>query len=137
MRHLMLNLPKYLEPLVGAVLVVIVVQYALITGVMRPDHLIFSVLQMLFYFLLAAAVFRGLIQRSRLAWVVVQIMILSLFVFFLLFSGVCFSLILDGGSLGPLLFTALLTAVLNGLLMGFLFSLPVCEHFRSAASKDQ
>ncbi len=129
MRHLMVKLPKYFEPLVGAVLVIIVVQYALITGMLKPDHLVFSLFQLLFYLLLAVTVFRGIVQRSRLAWLVVQIMIVALFAFSILFSVVCAVLAAEGGDLWRLLFTALLTAVLNGLLMGFLFALPVCDCF--------
>lgn len=129
MRRLMSRLPKYFEPLVGAVLVIIVVQYALITGVLKPDHLVFSLLQLVFYLLLAVAVFRGMIQRSRLAWLVVQIMIVALFAFSLLCTGVCAVLAVDGGNIWILLLTALLTAVVNGLLMAFLFSLPVCNYF--------
>lgn len=136
MRRLMSRLPKYFEPLVGAVLVIIVVQYALITGVLKPDHPVFSLLQLVFYLLLAVAVFRGMIQRSRLAWLVVQIMIVALFAFSLLCTGVCAVLAVDGGNIWILLLTALLTAVVNGLLMAFLFSLPVYEYFNSDNSSQ-
>ncbi len=132
MRHLMAKLPKYFEPLMGGVLVVIVVQYALITGVLMPDHPVFSLLQLIFYLLLAVAIFRGIIQRSRLAWLVVQMMLVALSAFSLLCTGVCAVLAIDGGNLWTLLFTALLTAVVNGLLMGFLFALPVCDYFSPA-----
>jgi len=132
MKRFTTKLPEYFEILVGSVLVIIVVQYALITGVVKSGHLVSGLFQLFFYLLLAATVFRGIIQRSRLAWLVVQIMLVALFVFSLLFTAVCAVLILQDGNIWTLLFTALLTAVLNGSLMGFLFSLPVCDYFRPA-----
>ncbi len=122
--------PKYFYTLLGALLVVMVVQYALLTGLIRPVHLIFELIQMFCYLLLAVAVFRGFIERSRLAWLVAQLMLVSLFSFSLLFT--VFSAILSFKAQGLwLLFGfALLTSVLNGILLGVLFSLPVCDYFR-------
>ena len=136
MKHFMGKLPEYFEMLVGAVLVVIVVQYALITGAVKPGHLVSGFFQLVFYLLLAVSVFRGIIRNSRLAWLVVQIMLVALFVFSLLFTVVLAMLALQGGIFWPLLFTALLTAVVNSLLMRFLFSLPVCDDY-SPPDEDQ
>lgn len=122
--------PKYFYTLLGAILLVMVIQYALLTGLVRPVHLIFELIQMFCYLLLAVAVFRGFIERSRLAWLVAQLMLVSLFSFSLLFT--VFSAILSFQSQGLwLLFGfALLTSILNGILLGVLFSLPVCDYFR-------
>jgi len=130
-------MPKYTDGLIGAVLVVIVVQYALITGVVRPGHLVSGILQLFCYLLLAVSVFRGFIQRSRLAWLVVQIMLAALFAFSVLFTAVSAVLTLTGGSFWVLLGLALLTAVGNGILMGILFSLPVCDYFSPRDDDDQ
>ena len=46
MKHFMGKLPEYFEMLVGAVLVVIVVQYALITGAVKPGHLVSGFFQL-------------------------------------------------------------------------------------------
>jgi hypothetical protein len=124
--------PKYLRSLLGAVLVVMVVQYALLTGLLHPARLIFAVMQLFCYLLLAVAVFRGFIQRSRLAWLVAQIMLSALFAFSVLFTAISAIFSLQTESLWILLGLAVLTAVLNGLLLGFLFSLPVCDYFSPA-----
>jgi len=129
MKHFAAKLPKYFEPLIGAVLVLIVVQYALITGVLKMDHPVSGLLQLGFYLLLAVAVYRGITQRSRLAWLVVQMMLIALFFSSLLFAVVCAVLAMDGGELWILLLAALLTAVVNGLLTGFLFSMPTSAVF--------
>jgi hypothetical protein len=136
MKYFVAKLPKYFELLVGISLAVIVVQYALITGVVKPGHLVSGLLQLCFYLLLAVSVFRGVIQHSRFAWLVVQMMLTALFSFSLLFAVVCAALALKGGSFWFLLFTVLLTSVVNGLLIGFLFSLPVCDYF-SPRDDDQ
>jgi hypothetical protein len=118
------NLPHYFEFLAGASLVVILAQYALVTGAARSGHLVSDLFQIVFYILLGLTVYRGIIQRSRLAWLVVQVMLAALFAFSLLSTVLCAVLAVESGNLWILLFTALLTAVVNGLLMGFLFSLP-------------
>ncbi len=122
--------PKYLYTLLGAILVVMVVQYALLTGLVRPVHLIFELIQFFCYLLLAVAVFRGFIERSRLAWLVAQLMLVSLFSFSLLFTVISAVLSFKAQGLWLLLGFALLTSVLNGILLGVLFSLPVCDYFR-------
>ena len=129
MKQSMARLPKYFETLVGAILVVVVLQYMQLTGLVHPAHLISRLLQLFCYMLLAVAVFRGFIQRSRLAWLVSQIMLSALFAFSLLFTVTSAVLSLKTESLWTLLGIALLTAVANGLLLGFLFSLPVCDYF--------
>ncbi|MDD3276380.1 MAG: hypothetical protein PHP93_04955 [Kiritimatiellales bacterium] len=123
MKRLAAKLPKYGEALVGAAVVVITVQYALITGVMNLNHPVSGLSQLFFYLLLAGAVSRGITQRSPLAWLVVQIMMVALFAFSLLLTGICVVLALKGWSFWTMLLTALLTAVVNGLLVGFLFTL--------------
>ena len=122
--------PKYFYTLLGAILVVMVVQYALLTGLIRPVHLIFELIQMFCYLLLAVAVFRGFIERSRLAWLVAQLMLVSLFSFSLLFTVISAVLSFKAQGLWLLFGFALLTSVLNGILLGILFSLPVCDYFR-------
>lgn len=122
--------PKYLSGLLGSLLVVMVVQYALLTGLVRPVHLVFQLLQTFCYLLLAVAVFRGFIQRSRLAWLLSQMMLAALFSFSLLFTAVSGILSVQTQGLWILFGIALLTSVLNGLLLGILFSLPVCDYFR-------
>ncbi len=121
--------PKYLRGLLGAILVVMVVQYALLTGLVHPVHLISAIMQLFCYLLLAVSVFRGFIQRSRLAWLVAQIMLSALFAFSVLFTAISAIFSMQTESLWILLGLAVLTAVLNGLLLGFLFSLPVCDYF--------
>jgi hypothetical protein len=129
-------MPKYIRTLLGASLVVMVIQYALWTGVVHPVHLVFQLMQFFCYLLLAVAVFRGFIQRSRLAWLVSQMMLAALFSFSLLFTAVSALLSFQAEGRWFLFGIALLTAVLNGLLLGILFSLPVCDYFRPA-SNDQ
>ena len=122
--------PKYFYTLLGAILLVMVIQYALLTGLVRPVHLIFELIQMFCYLLLAVAVFRGFIERSRLAWLVAQLMLVSLFSFSLLFTVISAVLSFKAQGLWLLFGFALLTSVLNGILLGILFSLPVCDYFR-------
>ena len=123
-------MPKHLYTILGALLVVMVIQYALLTGLVRPVHLIFQLMQIFCYLLLAVAVFRGFIERSRLAWLVSQIMLAALFSFSLLFTVVSALLSFQEEGRWVLFGIALLTAVLNGFLLGILFSLPVCDYFR-------
>jgi len=123
-------MPKHLYTILGALLVVMVIQYALLTGLVRPVHLIFELMQIFCYFLLVVAVFRGFIERSRLAWLVSQIMLAALFSFSLLFTVVSALLSFQEDGRWVLFGIALLTAILNGLLLGILFSLPVCDYFR-------
>lgn len=123
-------MPKYLRGLLVALLVVMVVQYALLTGLVRPAKGIFLVMQIFCYLLLIAAVLRGFIQRSRLAWLVAQIMLCALFDFSLLFTAISAVFSLKTESLWTMLGAAVATAVLNGLMMGFLFSIPVRNYFR-------
>ncbi len=122
--------PKNLDALLGALLVVTVVQYALLTGLVTPAHFIFQILQLFCYLLLTVAIFRGFIKRSRLAWLVSQIMLAALFSFSVLSTVISAVLSLQSQSILLLLGVALLTAISNGLLMGVLFSLPVCDYFR-------
>ena len=122
--------PKYFYTLLGAILVVMVVQYALLTGLIRPVHLIFELIQMFCYLLLAVAIFRGFIERSRLAWLAAQLMLVSLFSFSILFTVISAVLSFKAQGLWLLFGFALLASVLNGILLGVLFSLPVCDYFR-------
>ncbi|NOU35386.1 MAG: hypothetical protein HOO88_01215 [Kiritimatiellaceae bacterium] len=122
-------MPKYLHSLLGAILVVMVVQYLLLAGLVRPVHLVFNIMQLFCYLLLAVAVFRGFIQRSRLAWLVAQTMLSALFAFSLLFTVISAVFSLKDRGLVVMLSAALLTAISNGLLLGFIFSLPVCDYF--------
>ncbi|HNX53520.1 MAG TPA: hypothetical protein PKI68_07225 [Pontiellaceae bacterium] len=122
--------PKYFHGLLGALLVVMVVQYALLTGLVRPIHLVFQLMQLFCYLLLTVTVFRGFIQRSRLAWLISQMMLAALFSFSLLFTVVSAVLSFQSEGLWLLFGAALVVAVLNGLLLGVLFSLPVCDYFR-------
>lgn len=116
----------------GAVLVVMVIQYALWTGIVHPVAPVFVILQIFCYLLLAAAIFRGFIQRSRLAWLITQIMLSALFAFSVLFTATSAVLSMKTDNLWLLLGLSLLTAISNGLLLGFVFSLPVCDYFRPA-----
>lgn len=136
MKYFVAKLPQYFEILVGISLVVVVAQYALITGVVRPDHPVLSLFQLGFYILLAASVFRGITQRSRFAWLVVQVMLIALFASSVLFAAVCAALSLKAGAFWMLVFTVVLTALVNGLLIALLFTLPVCDYF-SPREKDQ
>jgi len=129
-------MPKYLHGLLGAVLVVMVVQYSLLTGLVKPVHLVFVIMQMFCYMLLAVAIFRGFIQRSRLAWLIAQIMLSAMFAFSILFTMISAVFSLKTQGLWIMLGAAMATAILNGLLLGFLFSLPVCDYF-SPMDKDQ
>jgi hypothetical protein len=124
------------EVVLGAVLVVLVVQYSLLTGLVKPVHLVFEIMQMFCYMLLGVAVFRGFIQRSRLAWLVAQIMLAAMFAFSLLFTTISAVFALKTQGVWIMLGAALGTAILNGLLLGFLFSLPVCDYF-SPVGQDQ
>lgn len=130
MKGKMKIVPKYLNGLLGALLVVMVVQYALLTGLVRPIHLVFQLMQIFCYLLLTVAIFRGFIQRSRLAWLISQMMLAALFSFSLLFTVVSAVLSFKAEGLWVLFGAALVVAVLNGLLLGVLFSLPVCDYFR-------
>ncbi len=123
--------PKYVGGLLGAILIVMVVQYSLLTGLVRPVHLIFQIMQLFCYLLLAVAIFRGFIERSRLVWLISQLMLAALFSFSVLFTVISAVLSFKAEGLWLLFGGALLTAVLNGLLLGVLFSLPVCDYFRS------
>lgn len=125
--------PKYFQYLAGSVLVVMVVQYALLTGVWSPIHIVFMLLQVFCYCLLAVAVFRGLIQRSRLAWLVTQIMLTAMFAFSLLCSTISVVFALKTQGVGIMLGSAVGVSVLDGLLLGILFSLPVCDYFKPHA----
>jgi len=116
--------------LVGAVLVVVVVQYMLLTGLMHPGHLITGFFQLFCYMLLSVAVFHGVIQRSRLAWRTVQIMLAALFIFSLLFTVICAVLSLITQNLWILPGVAALISAVNGVLLGILFSLPICDDFQ-------
>ncbi len=136
MKRRWLAMPKYLNTLLGSILVVMVVQYALLTGLVRPVHLVFQTMQVFCYLLLVMAIFRGFIQRSRLAWLVSQIMLAALFAFSLLFTVISAIFSLRSQGLWIMLGAAVVTAVLNGLLLGFLFSLPVCDYF-SPRDKEQ
>ena len=122
--------PKYITGLLGSALLVLVVQYSLLTGLVEPVHPIFVIMQVFCYMLLGVAIFRGFIQRSKLAWLVSQIMLSALFAISILFTtfGLVFSLESKGFLI--MLGAALLSAVLNGLMLGFLFSLPVCDYFK-------
>jgi ABC-type Na+ efflux pump permease subunit len=125
-------MPKNLRVVLGAILVVTVIQYALLTGLVNPVPPVAVVFQIFCYLLLAAALFRAVIQRSRLAWLITQIMLSALFAFSVLFTATSAVLSLKTESLWLLLALSLITALSNGLLLGFLFSLPVCEYFRPA-----
>jgi hypothetical protein len=129
--------PKYFQYLVGSVLVVLVVQYALITGIFNPINAVFIILQIFCYLLLAVAVFRGFIQRSRLAWLVAQIMLVAMFAFSLLCTTISMVFSLKTQQLWIMLVAALVIAVLDGLLLGFLFSLPVCDYFRPMDEEEK
>lgn len=122
--------PKYFQYLASSVLVVMVVQYALLTGIWSPVHIVFVLLQVFCYCLLAVAIFRGLIQRSRMAWLVVQIMLTALFAFSLLCSTLSAVFALKTQGVGIMLGSAVGVAVLDGLLLGILFSLPVSDYFK-------
>ncbi|MFA6172723.1 MAG: hypothetical protein WC701_03480 [Kiritimatiellales bacterium] len=128
-------IPKYIYTLLGALLVVMVIQYALLTGVVHPVHLIFQLMQIFCYLLLTVAVFRGFIERSRVAWLVSQLMLAALFSFSLLFTVVSAVLSFQAKGLWLLFGAVLLVAVLNGILLGILFSLPVCDYFRPMDDK--
>ncbi|MBC8205735.1 MAG: hypothetical protein ISR85_05185 [Kiritimatiellales bacterium] len=128
--------PKYITGLLGSALVVLVVQYSLLTGLIEPVHPIFVIMQMFCYMLLGVAVFRGFIQHSRLAWLVAQIMLASMFAVSILFTTFSLVFSLESKGFVIMLAGALLTAVLNGLMLGFLFSLPVCDYFRPS-DEDQ
>jgi len=93
-------------------------------------------MQMFCYMLLGVAVFRGFIQRSKLAWLVSQIMLSALFAISILFTtfGLVYSLESKGFLI--MLGAALFSAVLNGLMLGFLFSLPVCDYFKASDEED-
>jgi hypothetical protein len=122
--------PSAVRAVLGAVLIVTVIQYVLWTGVIRPVTPVFIVLQAFCYLLLAVATFRGFIQRSRLAWLIMRILLSALFAFSVLFTAVSAVLSMRTENLWLLFGLSLLTAVSNGLLLGFLFSLPVCDYFR-------
>jgi hypothetical protein len=123
---------KYIRGLLGALLVVIVVQYALITGLVAD--VVFLILQIFCYLLLAAALFRGFIERSRLAWLVAQIMLSAIFDFSLLFALISAVFSLKTESLWIMAGAAVVTATLNGLLMFFLFAIPIRNYFRPAGN---
>jgi hypothetical protein len=57
-------------------------------------------------------------------------MLAALFAFSLLFTVISAVLSMKMQSLWLILGLASMTAVLNGLLLGFLFSLPVCDYFK-------
>jgi hypothetical protein len=122
--------PKYLIGLMGAVLVMLVVQYALVTDLVDPVHPVFAGMQMFCYMLLAVAIFRGFIERSRLAWLVAQLMLCALFDFCLLFAAISAVLSAKTGDLWGMLAAAAVTVILNGMLMAFLFSFQVRHYFR-------
>ena len=126
-------MPKYFKGLLGAVLVVMGVQYALITA--HPVGAVFLILQIFCYLLLMAALFRGLIERSRLAWLVAQIMLCALFDFSLLFAAVSALFSLKTESLWIMVGAAVIAAVLNGLMMFFLFAIPIRNYFRPAGEE--
>lgn len=121
--------PKYIHGLLGAVLVVMIVQYALLTGLVKPVHLVFEIMQAFCYLLLAVSVFRGFIQRSGIAWLVAQIMLSAMFCFSVLFTMISAVFALKTQGLWVMLGAGLVAAILNGVLLGFLFSLPVCDCF--------
>jgi len=123
-------MPKYFRGLVVALLVVMVVQYVLMTGLVRPVGAVFLTLQVFCYLLLVAALFRGFIERSRLAWLVAQIMLTALFDFSLLFIAISAVFSLKTESLWVMLGAAVVTSTLNGLLLVFLFAIPVRNYFR-------
>ena len=124
--------PKYITGLLGSAALVLVVQYALLTGLVEPVHPIFVILQIFCYMLLGVAVFRGFIQRSRLAWLVAQIMLAALFAVSILFTTFSLVFALESKGFVIMLGAALLSAVLNGLMLGLLFSVPVCNYFKPA-----
>jgi hypothetical protein len=130
MKRIWKVIPKYITGLLGAASIVLVVQYALLTGLVEPVHPIFVIMQTFCYMLLGVAVFRGFIQRSRLAWLVAQIMLSALFAVSILFATFTLVLMLKEKSLGLMLAAALFSAGLNGLMLGLLFSLPVCDYFK-------
>lgn len=124
------KMPKYLRSLLAALLVVMVVQYALLTGLVNPVGTVFLILQIACYLLLIAALFRGFLERSRLAWLVAQIMLTALFDFSLLFAAVSAVFSLKTESLWIMLGAAVTISVLNGLMMVFLLSIPIRNYFR-------
>ncbi len=128
---------KYFEFLVASMMVVMVVQYALLTGVWSPIRSVLIVLQIFCYLLLAVAVFRGLLQRSRLAWLVAQIMLTAMFSFSLLCTTLSVIFALKTQGIGSILIVTLSLAILDGLLLGFLFSVPVCNYFKSVEEEAQ
>jgi len=127
---------KYIIGLMGSALMVLVVQYALLTSRMETAHPIFIAMQVFCYMLLGVALFRGVIQRSRLAWLIARMMLSALFAVSILFASFTLVLMLQDKSFTLMLLAALLAAVLNGLMLGILFSLPVCDYFKPV-SKDQ
>jgi len=124
------EMPNYFRGLVFALLVVMVLQYVLMTGLVRPVGSVFLTLQIFCYLLLAAALLRGFIERSRLAWLVAQIMLTALFDFSLLFAAISAVFSLKTESLWIMVGCAVATTVLNGLLMVLLFAIPVRNYFR-------
>ena len=119
---------KYIRGLVIALLVVMVVQYALITA--HSVGVVFLILQVFCYLLLVAALFRGFIERSRLAWLVAQIMLTALFDFSLLLATISAVFAMKTDSLWIMVGSAVAITVLNGLLMLLLFVIPVRNYFR-------
>jgi len=122
--------PKYLKGLVCALLVVMGVEYVLMTGLVHTVGTVFLTFQTFCYLLLVAALFRGFIERSRLAWLVTQVMLTALFDFSLLFAAISAVFSLKTESLWIMVGSAVATTVLNGLLMVLLFAIPVRNYFR-------
>ncbi|MBI9019706.1 MAG: hypothetical protein JEZ10_00415 [Verrucomicrobia bacterium] len=130
MKRILKMEPKHLRGLMGILLVVMVLQYALMTGLVRPVGMVFLIMQIFCYLLLIAAVFRGFIQRSRLAWLVTQTMLFALFDFSILFTAVSTVLSLKTETLWGMAGAVASITILNGLLVGVLFSIPVRQYFR-------
>lgn len=130
MKRIRNGIAKYMIGLFGAVLVFLVVQYFLLTSRMEPVHPMFVTMQVFCYMLLGAALFRGFIQRSRLAWLIARMMLAALFAVSLLFATFSVVLMLKEKSISLMVTASLLAAVIDGLLMGILFSLPVCDYFK-------
>ena len=128
---------KYINNLLGALLVVMIVQYAVLTCLVRPGQLVFKLMQIFCYLLLTSTLFRGFIERSRLAWLIAQMMLIALFASSLLFTCISAILSLSIKSFWALAAVALFTAVVNGIQLGFLFSLPVCNYYCPSDKEGQ
>jgi hypothetical protein len=123
-------LPRSIQVLLGFLLLLVGGQFVFLARwVHQGGHRIFHLIGLLSVLVFVGFLWIGFKERSRFAWMTAQLMLMVLFLFSLIGFGVSLASSLRTGSLLLHLLFELLAALINGVLLNFIFSLPVRDYF--------